>query len=60
MNLDPAQTVIALVTITLFVPCMASLMILFKERGAKQAIPIWLGSWVLAFGLGGMLAQLII
>ncbi|MEW5706687.1 MAG: ferrous iron transport protein B [Actinomycetota bacterium] len=60
MHLTAAQTVVALVTITLFVPCIASLMILFKERGLKQAIPIWLGSWVLAFGLGGILAQILI
>lgn len=60
MNLAPMQTVIALVTITLFVPCIASLVVLFKERGPKQAVPIWLGSWVLAFGLGGILAQILI
>lgn len=60
MHLSPMQTVVSLVTITLFVPCIASLMILFKERGWKQAILIWLGSWILAFGLGGILAQLLV
>lgn len=60
MSLDPMQTVVALVTITLFVPCIASLIILLKERGLRQGIPIWLGSWVLAFSLGGILAQLLI
>lgn len=60
MSLTQMQTVVALVTITLFVPCIASVMILFKERGLKQAVPIWLGSWVLAFGLGGILAQILI
>ena len=60
MNLAPMETLVALVTITLFVPCIASLMILFKERGLKQAIPIWLGSWVLAFSIGGILAQLLL
>ncbi|WP_286679134.1 ferrous iron transport protein B [Candidatus Aquicultor secundus] len=60
MHLTPMQTVVALVTITLFVPCVASVMILFKERGWKQAVPIWFGSWVLAFGLGGILAQILI
>lgn len=59
MNLTALQTVISLVVITLFVPCIASLMVLFKERGWKQAVPIWLGSWVLAFGLGGILAQIL-
>jgi len=60
MSLNPLQTVVALVTITLFVPCIASLVILFKERGLKQAVPIWLGSWVLAFGIGGILAQIVL
>ncbi|MBE0447329.1 MAG: ferrous iron transport protein B [Actinobacteria bacterium] len=60
MSLTPMQTVLSLITITLFVPCIASTMILFKERGLKQAVPIWLGSWVLALGVGGILAQLLI
>jgi ferrous iron transport protein B len=59
MDLTALQTVVSLVVITLFVPCIASLMVLFKERGWKQAVPIWLGSWVLAFGLGGILAQIL-
>jgi len=60
MSLEPMQTLVALVTITLFVPCIASLVILFKERGLKQAVPIWLGSWILAFTLGGIIAQILI
>ncbi len=57
LALSPWQTVVALVTITLFVPCIASLMILFKERGFREGMAVWLGSWVLAFGIGGLLAQ---
>ncbi len=60
LALVPWQTVVALVTITLFVPCIASLMILFKERGVKEATAVWLGSWVVAFGVGGLLAQVLI
>lgn len=59
LGLNPWQTVVALVTITLFVPCIASLMILFKERGVKEAAAIWLSACALAFGVGGLLAQVV-
>ncbi len=59
LALSPWQVVVALVVITLFVPCIASLMILFKERGVKEAMTVWAGAWVLAFAVGGVLAQLV-
>lgn len=58
MNLTSAQTITALITITLFVPCIASVMIIFKERGWKEASIMWLGTWVIAFLVGGVVAQL--
>ena len=36
MKLTPYQIVSALVTITLFVPCVASLMVMYKERGVRS------------------------
>ena len=60
MNLNPMQIVVALVTITLFVPCIASLMVMLKERGVKEGLTIWGGSWVLAFGVGGLVALLLL
>lgn len=60
LALAPWQTVVSLVVITLFVPCIASLMILFKERGVREAMAIWAGAWVLAFAVGGMLAQAVL
>jgi len=60
MNLSPMQIVVALTTITLFVPCIASLMVMLKERGAKEGMVIWLGSWVLAFGVGGLVALVVL
>jgi ferrous iron transport protein B len=60
MNLTPMQTVVALTTITLFVPCIASLMVLLKERGTKEGMVVWMGSWVLAFGVGGIVALILI
>lgn len=60
LALTPRQIVVALVTITLFTPCIASLMIMFKERGTKEALAVWIGTWVVAFTVGGVLSQLLI
>lgn len=58
LSLTNLQTVVALVTITLFVPCIASLLVIFKERTKREAVLIWLTSCVLAFFTGGLVAQL--
>ncbi|MCL6612415.1 MAG: ferrous iron transport protein B [Peptococcaceae bacterium] len=58
MALAPDQTVAALITITLFVPCIASILILFKERSKKEAALIWASSWVAAFLIGGIVSRL--
>ncbi|HEX9143031.1 MAG TPA: ferrous iron transport protein B [Candidatus Binatia bacterium] len=60
LALTPRQIVVALVTITLFTPCIASLMIMFKERGAKEALAVWIGTWLVAFAVGGLLSQILI
>lgn len=57
--MDPIQKFIALTTITFFVPCIATAMVIFKERGWKQGATIWLIIFVLAFVVGGIVAQLI-
>lgn len=58
MSLAPMATVVSLITITLFVPCIASVLIIFKERTKKEAAIIWASTWVIAFIVGGMTAQL--
>lgn len=60
LSLTPDQIVVALVTITLFVPCIASLMVMLKERGTKEAMIVWFGTWVGAFLVGGLLSQILI
>lgn len=60
MALTPMQVVVALTTITLFVPCIASLMVMLKERGTREGLVIWIGSWILAFGVGGLVALVVI
>jgi len=59
LKLVPNQIVVALVTITLFVPCIASFMIMIKERGLKQAFVIWIGTWIIAFLVGGILSHIL-
>ncbi len=60
LSLSPYQTVAALVTITLFVPCVASLMVMLKERGLHEGMIIWVGSLVLAIGIGGVVSQVLL
>ncbi|HHX74048.1 MAG TPA: ferrous iron transport protein B [Firmicutes bacterium] len=59
MALTPRQTLTGLVVITLFVPCIASILVMVKERGLKEGSYIWVGSLVIAFLAGGILARLI-
>jgi len=49
------QLAISAVVLTLFVPCVAQLMVMFKERGAKMAIGIFLLVLTLAFSMGWLL-----
>lgn len=60
MDLTPMQITVALTTITLFVPCIASVMVMIKERGIKESMIIWLGTWITAFFTGGVIAQIFI
>lgn len=53
------QVLVALIVMTLFVPCIAAIMVIFKERGTKDALFIWLGSFIVAFATGGLIAWLV-
>ena len=53
--LDPVQTVVSLVTITLFVPCLAHFLMMIKERGMKLSMTILLVILPLAVLAGGAL-----
>jgi ferrous iron transport protein B len=59
LDLTPAQTLVGLVTITLFVPCIATIMVMVKERGWKDGTFIWTASLITAFLVGGILSRLI-
>ncbi len=60
LSLTSMQITVAIITITLFVPCIASLMVMLNERGWKEGMIVWAGTWVLAFLIGGIVAQIII
>ena len=53
-DLSPIQAVVGMITITLFIPCFASLMMMVKEQGTKTALAM-LGLIVpFAFFIGGL------
>ncbi len=60
LTLSPQQVTVALITITIFVPCIASFVVMLKERGWKEGLSVWAGTWVTAFLIGGIVAQIII
>jgi len=55
LGLTPHQTMVALMVITLFVPCIASIMIMLKERGKREGAVIWVVDVALAMLFGGIL-----
>jgi ferrous iron transport protein B len=48
------QVVVAMVTITLFVPCIANVFMIIKERGLKSALLMTTFIFPFAFGVGGL------
>jgi len=60
LTLTHMQITVAIITITLFVPCIASFMVMLNERGWKVGLIIWFSAWILAFTVGGIVAQIII
>ena len=58
-RLNPHQILVSLVTITLFIPCIAQFFMMIKERGLKNAL--WISAVIIpiAFGVGGMVNVLL-
>lgn len=53
--LDPRQILVSLVTITLFIPCIAQFFMMIKERGLKKTLWVSAVIFPVAFGVGGLL-----
>jgi len=57
--LSPLQITVAMVTITLFIPCVASVFMIAKERGRRVAFGMVVLIMPLAFLVGGLLYRLL-
>ncbi|QOX63053.1 hypothetical protein FRZ06_06715 [Anoxybacterium hadale] len=53
------EILVTLIVLTLFVPCFASQMILFKQGRPLAAVLIWAGSFLIAFSVGGLVSWFI-
>jgi ferrous iron transport protein B len=53
-DLSPIQAVVGMITITLFIPCFASLMMMVKEQGVKIALAMVAVIVPFAFLVGGL------
>lgn len=58
--LTTEQIVVSLVTITLFIPCIANLFVIIKERGLKTALAITAFIFPFSFLVGGLLHRMLI
>lgn len=58
--LDVVQLVVAMVTITLFIPCIANVFIIAKERGWKTAAAMAAFIFPVAFAVGGLVRVLML
>jgi ferrous iron transport protein B len=58
--LNPQQAVVAMVTVTLFVPCVASVLMIARERGWRIAAAITAFIFPVAFLIGGTLNRILI
>lgn len=54
-EMDNLQTLVSLVVITLFVPCIAQFFVTIRERGTKVAFAILSFTSIFAFTVGGIL-----
>jgi len=55
--LSPLQIVVSITTITLFIPCIASIFMMVKERGWKQATAMTIFIFPFAILVGGLLLR---
>jgi ferrous iron transport protein B len=58
-QLTPEQIVVAMVTITLFIPCVASVLVIARERGMRAAVGMTAMIFPLAFLVGGVLHRVL-
>jgi len=59
-ELSSLQTLVAISTITLFIPCIASIFMIVKERGLKIALGMIAFIFPFAILVGGLLYRLLL
>jgi ferrous iron transport protein B len=59
-GLDVVQLVVSMVTITLFIPCIANVFIIAKERGWRTAAAMAAFIFPLAFAVGGLVRVVLV
>ena len=57
--LSDLQILVASIVITLFVPCIATLIVIYKERGFKEATLVWFGTFFIAIAAGTILTRVL-
>lgn len=58
--LNPLQVVVSITTITLFIPCIASMFMMIKERGWKQGLAMILFIFPFSLLIGGLLQRFLV
>jgi ferrous iron transport protein B len=58
-HLTATQLMTSMIVITLFVPCIASATVLWKERGWREGAGVLTLSWLIAFGVGAVATRLL-
>jgi len=58
-ELNPNQILVSLITLTLFVPCLANFFMIVKERGLSQALLMIIFIFPFAFLIGGLVNYLL-
>lgn len=58
--LNNVQVLVAMITITLFIPCVASIFMIVKERGMRTAAAMALFILPFAFLIGGLVQRLLV
>jgi ferrous iron transport protein B len=59
-NLPTSSLIVASVTLTLFVPCLAQTVLMFKERGPRMALAVLATVFPTAIAAGYVLSQILI
>ncbi len=59
LHMLPLQNFVVLLTLSITVPCIASTMIIFKERGWREGLMMWITVFSLAFLIGGGATRLL-